>query len=79
MAAHDVLQEADTLEGEVHLEYQRQDAERAVRGLTGVKGADQLDHRKGPPDFPELKQKIEEALIRNAQTDAQRIDVEVQG
>ena len=27
----------------------------------------------------ELKQKIEQALIRNAQTDAQRITVEVQG
>jgi osmotically-inducible protein OsmY len=68
-----------TLRGEVEWQYQRQAAESAVRRLAGVKGVTNLIAVK-PSIFPsELKKKIEDALIRNAQLDAKNISVEVQG
>lgn len=68
-----------TLDGEVDWQYQRLDAERVVRRLTGVKGVVNLIKVK-PHDSPsELKQKIEEALVRTARTDAERINVDVDG
>ena len=66
-----------TLEGEVDWEYQRTDAERAVRYLSGVKGVINtvtLKHRAVPAD---VKAKIEAALKRSAESDAQHISVEV--
>jgi osmotically-inducible protein OsmY len=68
-----------TLIGEVEWQYQKQDAERVVRRLTGVKGVTNLIVVKPRVTPSELKQKIEQALIRSAETDAQRITVEVQG
>jgi osmotically-inducible protein OsmY len=68
-----------TLEGEVDWAYERDDAEREVRRLTGVRGVTNLIRVKSRPIPSELKKKIEDALVRNAQTDAQRIQVEVQG
>jgi osmotically-inducible protein OsmY len=68
-----------TLEGEVDWEFEREDAERVVRRLTGVRGVTNLVTVKARPTPSELKKKIEEALIRSAETDARRIDVEVQG
>jgi osmotically-inducible protein OsmY len=70
-----------TLRGEVEWQFQRRAAERAVRRLTGVRGVTNLlvvqpRVRTSPA---ELKKKIDEALVRNAQTDAQRITVEVAG
>lgn len=68
-----------TLKGEVEWQYQRQDAERVIRRLSGVKGVSNLlvvKPRVAPAD---LKQKIEQALIRSAEVDAKRITVEVQG
>ena len=68
-----------TLKGDVEWQYQKQDAERVVRRIQGVKGVSNLITVK-PRVLPtELKQKIEEALIRSAKTDAQRIVVETQG
>ena len=68
-----------TLKGDVEWQYQKQDAERVVRRIQGVKGVSNLITVK-PGVLPtELKQKIEEALIRSAKTDAQRIVVETQG
>ena len=68
-----------TLKGDVEWQYQKQDAERVVRRIEGVKGVSNLITVK-PGVLPtELKQKIEEALIRSAKTDAQRIVVETQG
>jgi osmotically-inducible protein OsmY len=68
-----------TLKGDVEWQYQKQDAERVVRRIQGVKGVSNLITVK-PRILPtELKQKIEEALIRSAKTDAQRIVVETQG
>jgi osmotically-inducible protein OsmY len=68
-----------TLKGEVEWQYQRQDAERVVRRLTGVKGVTNSITVKPRLTPSELKAKIEQALLRSAQTDAQRITVEVQG
>ncbi len=70
-----------TLEGEVEWEYQKEDAGRVVRRLTGVRGVTNLItvrlHIQPSPS--ELKRKIEDALVRSAETDAQRITVEVWG
>ena len=67
-----------TLEGEVPWSYQKSDAERVVRRLTGVRGVvNLLTVRTTPPPAPsELKQKIESALVRSAKLDAGRIKVE---
>jgi osmotically-inducible protein OsmY len=68
-----------TLKGEVEWQYQKQDAERAVRRLTGVKGVTNLITVKPRVTASGLKEKIEDALVRSAETDAERIRVEVQG
>jgi len=69
-----------TLEGEVEWQYQKQDAERVVRRLTGVRGVSNLITVKPQTPPPsELKKRIEEALVRSAKLDAERIRVEVQG
>jgi osmotically-inducible protein OsmY len=68
-----------TLKGALEWQYQRNDAERAARRLQGVKGVTNLitvTPRVTPSD---LKAKIEQALLRSAETDAQRIQVEVNG
>jgi osmotically-inducible protein OsmY len=68
-----------TLKGEVEWQFQKQDAERVIRRLAGVKGVTNLI-TVSPRVTPEgLKEKIERALVRSAETDAQRITVEVQG
>jgi len=68
-----------TLKGEVEWQYQKQDAERVVRRLSGVRGVTNLILVKPRLTASELKEKIELALVRSAQVDAQRITVEVQG
>ncbi len=68
-----------TLKGEVEFGFQKSDAERAVRRLSGVKGVINLITIKPRPSPGDLKQQIERALIRNAETDARNITVEVQG
>jgi osmotically-inducible protein OsmY len=68
-----------TLKGEVEWQYQKEDAERVVRRLAGVKGVSNLIIVKPRLTPAELKQKIEQALVRSAETDAQRITVDVQG
>lgn len=68
-----------TLKGEVEWQYQKQDAERVVRRLLGVKGVSNLITVKPRTNPSELKKKIESALVRNAEVDANRITVEVQG
>ena len=68
-----------TLKGEVEWQFQKEDAEKVVRRIAGVKGVTNLIVVKPGVTPSALKQKIEQALIRNAQTDAQRITVEVQG
>jgi len=68
-----------TLKGAVEWQYQKHDAERVVRRLTGVKGVTNLITVKAKPTPSELKKKIEEALVRTAELDAKNIQVEVEG
>jgi osmotically-inducible protein OsmY len=68
-----------TLKGEVEWRFQRDDAERAVRRLTGVVGVTNLITVKPRVTASDLKKKIEDALVRSAELDAIRINVEVQG
>jgi osmotically-inducible protein OsmY len=68
-----------TLKGTVEWNFEKDDAERAVRRLTGVKGVSNLITVKPRAKASELKQKIEQALVRSAETDAERIQVEVDG
>jgi osmotically-inducible protein OsmY len=68
-----------TLEGQVEWNYQREEAERAVRRVNGVKGVINsigLEPRAKPA---EIKHKIEEAFRRSAEIDASRITVEANG
>jgi osmotically-inducible protein OsmY len=70
-----------TLRGEVYRDYQRQEAQRVVRTLVGVKGVSNLiTVRPGTGPSPdEIKKRIEDALVRTAETDAGRIDVATEG
>jgi osmotically-inducible protein OsmY len=68
-----------TLKGEVEWNFQKQDAERVVRRLVGVTGVTNLITVKPRVAASELKQKIEQALLRTVQEDAKRIEVEVDG
>lgn len=67
------------LQGEVEYGFQKKDAERTVHRLSGIWGVSNQILVK-PHLWPSnLKQGIERALVRNAQTDTERITVEVQG
>ncbi|GIH02842.1 ornithine aminotransferase [Rhizocola hellebori] len=70
-----------TLKGEVEWQYQRIEAERAVRSLAGVRGVTNLIMVKARPQLSpeEVKRRIEQGLIRSAETDAKQITVEVVG
>ena len=68
-----------TLKGEVEWQYQRREAEKAVRGLWGVKGITNLITVKPAASPTDLKKNIEDALVRSAQLDANAITVQVQG
>lgn len=68
-----------TLKGEVEWQYEKQEAERVVRRLSGVKGVTNLITVMPRATPSDLKKKIEDALVRNAQVDANHITVEVQG
>src|SRR3984893_5821039 len=68
-----------TLEGQVEWNYQREEAERAVRrvkGVTGVINTIQLKPRVEPSA---IKLKIAEVFRRSAEIDASRITVETNG
>lgn len=69
-----------TLKGEVEWEFQRRAAERAVRRISGVRGVTNLIAvRPQQPSPQDLRKQIEDALVRNAETDAERITVDVDG
>lgn len=68
-----------TLEGDLEWNYQRERAEsaaRTVRGVVGITNSIKLRPRAAPQD---IKAKIENALTRSAEVDAQRITVEADG
>jgi osmotically-inducible protein OsmY len=68
-----------TLKGTVEWQYQKEDAERVVRRLTGVVGVTNAITVKPRVSPSELKRQIEQALVRSAEIDANRITVEVDG
>jgi len=70
-----------TLRGEVDWEYQKRAAERAVRNLAGVRGVTNLITvaPREQPSAEDLKRRIEQALIRSVETDAESITVKVEG
>jgi len=68
-----------TLKGAVPFHYQRTAAEDAIRNLWGVKGVINLIEVQPGVNTTVVKQAIEEALKRDAEVDAQRIQVETSG
>ena len=68
-----------TLEGNAEWEYQRNRAEAAVRKLRSIKGISNLVTLKPRVAPSEIKAKIEEALKRMAEVDADRVTVTASG
>jgi osmotically-inducible protein OsmY len=70
-----------TLQGQVPWQYQKNAAEQMIRGLAGVRGVTNTitvrPHTVPSPD--EMKDLIRHALVRSAETDAERIIVDMQG
>ena len=68
-----------TLKGEADWYYQKEEAERTVRNLTGVKGVSNLITVAVKPTPSDVKKRLVDALQRAAQFDAERITVEIDG
>jgi osmotically-inducible protein OsmY len=68
-----------TLEGTVAWHYERERAERAVRTIKGVRGVANFIRVQPRVEAAELKKRIEAALRRNAELEANRIQVEAHG
>src|SRR5882762_7385984 len=68
-----------TLEGQGEWQYQRDTAEKAVRRIKGVKGVSNTILLKPRVEPTEVKRKIQDALRRSAEVDANRIEVEARG
>jgi osmotically-inducible protein OsmY len=68
-----------TLEGIVEWQYQRTTAEAAVRRIKGVKGITNAILLKPRAQPSEIKRKIQDALLRSAEVDANHIVVEADG
>ena len=65
-----------TLEGKAEWQYQKEEAERVVRPLMGVKGVFNAIDVTPRASAIDVKVKIEDALKRSAETDAKHIKVE---
>lgn len=65
-----------TLEGTVGWQFQREAAEGAIRYLAGVRGVSNLIKVTPPVSIADVKQRIEAALTRSAETDARGISVD---
>lgn len=68
-----------TLEGDVEWKFQSERAEEAVRRIKGLKGTTNLIRIKPRATASDVKQRIEEALKRSAEIDANKITVETAG
>jgi osmotically-inducible protein OsmY len=68
-----------TLEGQVEWQYQKNTAENALRRIKGVRGVSNMILLKPRAEPSEIKKKIQEAFKRNAEVDANRINVETNG
>lgn len=67
------------LEGEVDWQYQKETVERAVRKLSGVVGVDNRITLRPRVNATNIQRRIEDALKRSAEVDAEGIHVNVQG
>jgi osmotically-inducible protein OsmY len=68
------------LTGEVEWDYQRSAAEKAIRGLSGIRGIiNKIAIRPKVAQPSDIKGKIEDALKRAAEREAGRVAVEVRG
>ena len=68
-----------TLEEEAEWNYQKEKVEQVVRSIQGVRGFTNLITVKPKVSSPDVKKRIEDAFVRSAQIDADRITVEVDG
>jgi osmotically-inducible protein OsmY len=68
-----------TLEGQVEWQYQKHAAEKAVQRIKGVKGVTNAILLKPKVEPSQVKTRIVDALRRNAEVDANRIQVEANG
>ncbi|HEY0288741.1 MAG TPA: BON domain-containing protein [Pseudomonas sp.] len=68
-----------TLEGEVDWQYQKEAAQSAVRKLAGVAGINNMLIVKPKVNLTDIKARIDSALARNAELDASKIRVSVEG
>jgi osmotically-inducible protein OsmY len=68
-----------TLKGEVDWDYQRQNAEKAVRSLTGVVGISNAITLKARATPDNVATRIRDALTRHAEHEAKHIEVVVNG
>lgn len=68
-----------TLEGQVEWQYQRNTAETSVRRIKGIKGVTNLIKVTPRAEASEIKNKIKEAFKRNAEVDADRLQIEANG
>jgi osmotically-inducible protein OsmY len=68
-----------TLEGDVEWQFQKTTAENAVRSLKGVLGVVNSIHVKPRAQASDIKRKIQDALKRSAEIDANRIKVDTNG
>jgi osmotically-inducible protein OsmY len=68
-----------TLTGEADWPVQRDSAERAVHRLSGLRGVSNQITVKSHPVLSDVRKQIERALMRSAEVDANRIQIEVAG
>lgn len=66
-----------TLTGEVDWQFQRTGAEASLRGLAGVNGITNNIALRAKPHATEVRERIEEALKRNAELEARQIQVDI--
>jgi osmotically-inducible protein OsmY len=75
----EIVDRTVTLTGEVHWDFQRQNAKRAVQYLRGVYSVNNRITLNARPSVADAEQRIIKAITRNAQLDAQAITVSVVG
>ncbi|WP_345941392.1 BON domain-containing protein [Nesterenkonia sp. E16_10] len=68
-----------TLTGEVDWHFQREAAQRSIQYLRGVEHVENRVRLAARPSSEDAAERIQRALVRNAQLDAQHITVTVQG
>jgi len=68
-----------TLNGEVEWNYQRKAAERAVRDLQGIVGVTNLVKVKPKVATGDIQKNINDALVRQAEREARKLEIKVDG